>query len=248
MHGKRKIQGANFVFRGQSYTAFDVPDLLRTVELELAADQKRLGDEDRLVFQVHYAMAQQQSDLLTIELLARYRFHAGVQGILQKTTKALTDTNRVLGELAGQRELSEEYFRNVVAFFQEVHLNLKTCLENAARLRMPRLENMKEGQPLNEFLLPEPLISYLSGSTRSLDGKYLDRMAKQTAEIADRSRRLHSKSLGGILALQEKIAQQWANPAAAHGSLSPAGNSKHRKARLTCSNWNLAPQNRDSTV
>ena len=36
-----------------------------------------------------------------------------------------------------------------------------------------------------------------------------DRLAKQTAEILDRSRRLHFKSLGGILALQDTIAARW---------------------------------------
>jgi Zn-dependent protease with chaperone function len=209
LEGRRTLQGQTFTFRGCRYTAFDVEDLLKTVEAELDADRKRLGAEDRLVFQVHYAMAQQQNDVLALELVARYRFHAGAQEILQKTSQAMAEMNEVLEELAGQSELSEEYFRQVIRFFQEMHLTLKTSLDTAGRLRIPRLENMVEGQPLSEFLLPEPLISYLSNSTRSLNGKWLDRMAKQTAEIADRSRRIHSKSLGGIFALQDKIAAQW---------------------------------------
>src|SRR5436305_11130404 len=114
LNGKRRLEGRTFTFRGNQHTSFDVEDLLATVKGELEVDHHRLGAEDRLVFQVHYAMAQQQNDLLPLELLARYRFHAGVQEIYQKTSRAMFALNDALEELAGQRELSEEYFRKLI--------------------------------------------------------------------------------------------------------------------------------------
>src|SRR5207302_4728687 len=90
---------------------------------------------------------------------------------------------------------------STLELLQQIHVTVKTSLDNASRLRIPRLENMEEGQPLSEFLLTEPLSSYLPDSTRVLNGKYLDRLTKQASEIVDRSRRIHYKSLGGILGL-----------------------------------------------
>lgn len=197
-------------FRGKEHSAFDIPDLLRDVEREMDADRKRLDAEDRIIFQVHYAMAQQCSDMLALELLARYRFHAGVQPILEKTSRAFQEMRGVMDDLSGKRELSEEYFRKVIEFFQGMHVTLQACLDDANRLRLPRLENMVEGQFLGQFLLAEALVSYLASSTRTLNGKWLDRLAKQAAEIVDRSRRIYYKSLGGIFALQDKISSQWA--------------------------------------
>ena len=89
LEGKRALSGKTFTFRGKEYTGFDVEELLAGVQLEIEADHKSLVGEDRLVFQVHYAMAKGVNDLLPIELLARYRFHAGVQEILQTTSQSL---------------------------------------------------------------------------------------------------------------------------------------------------------------
>ena len=207
--GRKALQGSSFAFRGQQYTAFEVGELLVKVKKDLDDLHKRLGAEDRIVFQVHYAMAQQVSDIPALELLARYRFHAGVQEILQKTGPAMAEMHEVLHELSMQRELSEEYFRQVLHFFQELHVTFKTCLDSAARLKIPKLENMEEGQALNEFLLTEALVSYLPDNTTTLTGKWVERLNKQVAEIVDRVRRIHFKSLGGIFLLQDRIVAQW---------------------------------------
>src|SRR5207302_10961906 len=72
---------------------------------------------------------------------------------------------------------------STLELLQQIHVTVKTSLDNASRLRIPRLENMEEGQPLSEFLLTEPLSSYLPDSTRVLNGKYLDRLDRKSTRL-----------------------------------------------------------------
>ena len=63
------------------------------------------------------------------------------------------------------------------------------------------------GDMMNQRLLPA-----LSKSANSLDGKWIGQLLEQLGEVIDKAKRIHFKSLGGILALQEKLAEQWPAP------------------------------------
>jgi hypothetical protein len=93
------------------------------------------------------------------------------------------------------------------------------------------MKNMKDGQCLSEFLLEEPLVAGIGPAQNSIDGKWIGAFLKQLALVLDRLGRIHAKSTGGILGLQEKIRRDWndrqggdaSGPAAAQaGAATPA--------------------------
>jgi hypothetical protein len=85
-------------------------------------------------------------------------------------------------------------------------------LKEADALRLPALKNMKASEPLGPFLLGQPLLEPLG---HSIDGAWIGRLLEQLGEVIDKTKRIHFRSLGGILTLQEQIAEQWA---AAHAA------------------------------
>jgi hypothetical protein len=202
-------------FRGKVLGAAAAERLLFQLTEELNEVEVRLGAQDRIVFQVHFAMALLTSEVskapeaFTQELTARYGFHAGVQNLFRRLRDTQHGLAGMFEHLAAQRQLEQKEFQEVIKFFQESHQALRGVLDAAAKLRLPRLTNMVEGQPLHEFLLPEPLISNLSDNTQRLDGAWTDRLRNQVAVILDRMRRMHFKSLGGILAVYDQISDAW---------------------------------------
>ena len=72
---------------------------------------------------------------------------------------------------------------------------------------------MTAGEPLGPFLLSEPLIKNLTAGTQTLDGNWINALMSQMGEVIDKLRRILFKSLGGILALQESLADRWSTAA-----------------------------------
>src|SRR5262249_24568052 len=82
-------------------------------------------------------------------------------------------------------------------------------LRDANKLLVPALKHMTAGAPLGQFLLDEPLIRPLPVPVSTLDGQWIGRFMEQLNAVIVKLRRIHFKSLGGILALQEKIGSAW---------------------------------------
>jgi hypothetical protein len=70
------------------------------------------------------------------------------------------------------------------------------------------LPNLKAGVPLGPLLYDKRLVGQFRRSGTLL-GKKVRKLHEQRTEVIGRARRLHFKSLGGLLALQEEIARQW---------------------------------------
>jgi Zn-dependent protease with chaperone function len=204
-----QLAGKSFEFRGRNYRLREAGRLRKKVERELDRDRKWLGDFDRRVLRVHYHMSCSLDPSLSRELLDRYTFHKKVQTILQELTTYQKRLGFVLGELGSKQQLSAAEFSQVLAFFREAYRALEKHLEAADRLSLPVLKNLAAGTPLGSFLLEEPLAYELRESDRTLDGKWIGEFIQQLSTVCDKARRIHFKSLGGILALQEKITANW---------------------------------------
>jgi Zn-dependent protease with chaperone function len=206
--GELKLKGKTFEFRDQQRTMSDVKPLRQTLELELENDQQRLVAIDRTVFLVHYQMARVLGNGCDEELLNRYRFHLGVQDILRSLLSQQAQVEGLLGFLSSGQQLSEEDFTKVVHHFRETHRALAGALASAGALRLPALRNVQAGTVLSDFLLEEPLVSALSLNVQSLSGEWVRQFLQQSGAVREKARRVHFKSLGGILALQERIVQE----------------------------------------
>jgi Zn-dependent protease with chaperone function len=206
--GALALKGKDFELRDRKYQAGDVPRLLKTVEADLEADRGELAQLDRQVFLAHHALARQLGGGLAEELLARYRFHLGAQDILRKLLEAQQQVDTVLQYLSANQQVEEGAWSEVVGMLDGARSDLEKCLARADKLALPALKNIEAGAPLGPFLLEERLVRGLSSADRSIDGEWIGQLLRQLGGALQRIRRIHFKSLGGILALQESIARQ----------------------------------------
>jgi Zn-dependent protease with chaperone function len=217
--GALELKGKDFPFRDGRFRSADVPRLLQQVEKELNQDQEWLAGVDPRVFLVHYAMALQLSPESAQELEQRYRFHLAVQEIHNHLSIRQQQVQGTLAGLIGRRQLSEEEYNGVLGILQDAELTLADKLAAAQNLRLPALKNMTPGESLGRFLRNRPLVG-----APTLDGKWIQQFMEQLGEVLDKTQRVHFKSLGGILSLQERIAEQWSAARAANAA-APAASS-----------------------
>jgi Zn-dependent protease with chaperone function len=225
-HGAVELTGKDFSFRGARYRATDAGKLLEQVKKELDQDFDWMAWVDRQSFLVHYNMARQVGDEVRKELEERYRFHLAVQDLHSQLSGHNQQVRNLLGELSGRRELTQEEFHDAQDVLAGADHALSQLLKTAGRLRMPRLKNVAPGEPLASLLLSKPPMPPLDRSSNRLDGEWIGRFLEQLGEAIDKSQRIHFKSLGGILALQEKLAEQWAAPVSCPIEPAEAGNGR----------------------
>jgi Zn-dependent protease with chaperone function len=212
-HGAVELRGSDFEFRGWRYRLADAPRLLKEVEEELDRDFKWMHSLDREVFRVHYAMAAQLGDAERTELEEWYRFHLAVEALHSVLAVRSRNVQATLSALSGRREVSQGEFQAALQTLRETQYLLQEQLGVAKGLKLPPLRNMTAGEPLGPFLLSEPLVPNLSAGTQTLDGAWIGRLLTQMGEVIDKTARILFKSLGGLLALQERLAERWATPA-----------------------------------
>jgi Zn-dependent protease with chaperone function len=212
VHGAVELKGKDFQFRGVHYRAADAGRLLDQVKKELDQDFDWMARLDREAFLVHYDMARQIGEEARREMEERYRFHLAVQEIHGRLSAHNQQVQATLSQLAGKRELTQEEFHVALGVLGQAHDALSQLLNEAGHLRLPLLKNLTAGEPLGRFLLSRALIHRLSGASNCLDGEWIGRFLEQLEEVLGKAQRIHFKSLGGILALQEMLAEQWAAP------------------------------------
>jgi Zn-dependent protease with chaperone function len=208
-NGAVELTGKDFQFRGARYKAKEASQWLTEVQKELDEDFVWMGALDRQVLLVHLDMARPLQQNERAELEDRYRFHLGLQQIHRELSAQNQQVQVTLGQLAGAREIPQEQFQAVIQTLQQAHDVLKEKLEAADDMRLPAMKNMQVGEPLGPFLLSQPLVHRPQQGQSSLDGAWIGQFLGQLGEVMDKARRIHFKSVGGILALQEKIVERW---------------------------------------
>jgi hypothetical protein len=207
--GAVQLTGKDFDFRGGRHRAGEAKRLLGTVKDELDQDFGWMEALDGCVFRVHYAMACQVGDSARQELDERYRFHLAVQEIHGMLMAQQRHVQAMLGQLSGKRELTRAEFNATRAALRQAYEALNEGLQAADNLRLPALKNVAPGAALGAMLHSGSVVSPLGGAANSLDGASIGGFLNQLGEVLDKAKRIHFKSLGGILALQEKIAAEW---------------------------------------
>jgi Zn-dependent protease with chaperone function len=202
-------------FRGEFYDSYDAKRLLRKVEREIDDDQKWLADHDRRVFLTYFQMGLHQNQEVAEDLFKRYRFHLKLQVIWRDLKNQAGPIGAVLNFLntARSNQLDTNAFSEILASLREAHHVLRDSLKSAEDMTVPALKNMAAGEPLRPFLLQKRLIEGLSKYDQSFNTKWIYKLLDQMNEVQKKVDRIHFKSLGGILALQERIAEdclkQW---------------------------------------
>lgn len=207
--GEMRPRGGTFKFREQEHHIREAEGLLTAVEHDLEQDSAAFKQLDAEVFQAHYQMARTVGGEIERELWARYQFHLAAQEILKTVSTELARMSGLLEFLSTQEQRSEEDFNEISRLMREARGALANALHLASQLGLPALRNMQAGARFSHFLLTDPLVDELpSGS--SITGEWVGKLMGQLHEVQSKARRIHFKSIGAILALQEKISGQWA--------------------------------------
>lgn len=207
--GQLELKGEDLEFRGRKYDPAEAKKLLKKVDRELEEDRQYFEALDRRAFLVYYQMALPVNERWARELANRYDFHITCQDMLRKLIGEQAHLEATLEFLKGRDQLQEGEFRAALKAFRDAHKAVSKCLHTADDLPVPELKNMKKGKPLGPFLLEKRLVHSLDRDEQSLRGDWIGRFMGQLSEVLEKLRRIHFKSLGGILLTQDRIYQAW---------------------------------------
>jgi Zn-dependent protease with chaperone function len=209
--GSLVLKGRTFNFRKKKYRLVDVPKLIKKVAKDIDDDHEFLKSMDRDVFLVHCRMARQLGEARAQTLVERYRFHLAVQEIIREWNKQQDLVENILVYLSDKEKLSNEVFHAVTDDLSAASDSLREGLRKASELYLPALSNMDEGKRLDLFLVEGKLVKHFDARRRSdsFSSEWIIDFLRQLHTILERLKRVHFKSLGVILGLQEQIAKDW---------------------------------------
>jgi hypothetical protein len=199
-------KGGRFKMRNQKFHVREAKEILRDLEKELEADTTWLRAFDTKVFVTYYELALQLNQELAEELYQRYQFHFIIQGmwsILQGHKAPMGFMFDLLNEIGN--EMDEDTFHLLIDIFREAYEAVELVLEESALVHFPKLANMPAGEAVRPFLLKGRLANKPTHFDAMLSVKWLVDFANQFQDVDKHLDRLHFKSLGNILSLQENI-------------------------------------------
>jgi Zn-dependent protease with chaperone function len=202
-----KAEGTEFEFRGRQLASTEAARCLEVVREELDEDYRRLAGFDCEVFVLHAQLARQEGK--EEELYQHYRFHCEVQRLHRALWQEKSQLDAVLGFLATHKAVHVQELGQVYHALCAVRGGLEAVLTSAAALPVPALKHLTAGKPLHGYLTTEPVISELESVEMALDSTWIGTLRRQLETVFDRLNRIQFKSLGGILALQEHLAEEW---------------------------------------
>jgi Zn-dependent protease with chaperone function len=200
----------DLLFRGKRYRGRrQIDKLTRSLERELDEVFEWLASYDRRVALVHFQMAHACGGRALRELANRYEFQVRQQDLYFGLLKHQGQVLGAWAMLTGQNSarVSPGLFRAARETLVEAHEALKKVIRTAEDMTLPALRNLKEGSNLADYLLDEPVLR--RPARDSISGHWVIRFLRQSERVLDKLRRLHFKSVSGLLDVQERIAKRW---------------------------------------
>jgi Zn-dependent protease with chaperone function len=226
--GELSLKGKTFPFRDQQCSMKDVHKLFNLVDKELDADIEAFHRLDRDVFLAHWSLARHLDDANRLgnaretELLERYRFHMSLQEFLQRMLGERARLQNVLDMLSTNSQLSEADFNEVRGALTEIYQNLTSSLDSARYLRTPALTNVPAGSSLHDLIFDRGDTAMPRMPPNAITGEWLGKLLSRLEGVLGRLKRVHFKSLGSLLAFEEKLAAEGKPAAVGRGGQATA--------------------------
>lgn len=202
----KENKSKSFAINNKLYKAKQAKAVYKALLDEDEKEGKWYETFDRKVLLIHYLMAKAVNEEIKAQLLMRYGFHYQLQECFVRARGIRAKVNEVLQQLAETTELEKDTAREFTRIFSNCSLGMGKILEKANDMSIPILRNMEKVQSLKHFLMENPLANILVGEWDSVK---IETFIGQVETIIDRMRRLHFKSLAGILELQEQIVRAY---------------------------------------
>jgi len=115
----------------------------------------------------------------------------------------------VLSTLSSNSQLPEADFKQVRNTLREINITIENSLHAAKSFATPSLTNVAAGSSLHSLIADrgDTELAWLSGD--SITGEWLGKLMAHLEGVLGRTKRVHFKSLGSLLAFQEKLAGEW---------------------------------------
>lgn len=213
--GQLHLKGPTFEMCNRRYGPPDVPHLIEYFERQLKLDAEDSDRVDREVFLAHWSIGrlldQAPGDSRQDELLARYRFHLAIQGLLQGMITEQQRLGAILGFITRNPQMHPDHFVAVRQSLDEIRKSVFDNLEDAKKFTTPALANVPTGYSLFDIIVDrgDRNLAPLYGDTITSD--WIMKLMARLDGVVSRIRRLHFKSLGNLLTFQEKLAVDWNN-------------------------------------
>ena len=164
---------------------------------------------DRRVYMVYSQMADRLPDKVKVkELRSRYKFHLPIIKLYIALDENFNESDayfRAWGDLKPE-QTSSDFIAELLHSLRGTRKCLKNTLKDAGELDVPMMKNYTGEESLDEFLLDENLIKEMPESPKV---EWVHKMMTQVLQVLKKLKRLHFKSMGGILKLQESIAKEF---------------------------------------
>lgn len=213
--GQLTLKGKTFTFRDEQHTIRDVDALFAQVDKELNSDLEAFHRLDRQLFLAHWSLSRyldggnDAGNSHETELLERYRFHTALQDLLQGMLGEQARLQAILNAIAQNTQLSQKDFEQVRKVLREIHESLTGNLERTQLMTTPSLTNVPANSSLYPLIVDRGDTSLPPLLGDSISGEWLGKLLTRLEGVLNRLRRVHFKSLGSLLAYQEKLAGQW---------------------------------------
>ena len=181
--------------------------LLKELETKIDKADEWFHSLDRRVYLVFVQMAYRVKDDYYYELINRYRFQLAIQNFYKSARKHGSLAFVTINLHGGGGPIAEDDFIELMHILREARSALRKILRDAKELDLPAMKHFEEGDRLADFLLDEEIVKELPETY--IKGKWLDKLLRQLGQVMNRTSRLHGKSLGGILKMQEEIAAKF---------------------------------------
>jgi Zn-dependent protease with chaperone function len=199
-----------FKMRGKRFGIKSARKLIKELDREIAADNAWLAKFDTRVFVTYYEIALGLDVKKAEELAKRYRFHYVLQNLWIRLREHEGPMNFMFDFLASLQgsEIDDKSFHFIIEVFRNAYDAAKYVLQQAELAKFPELVNMPAGEPVRPYLLKGNLPSKPTHFDESLRVKWLISFSDKFREMQKRLDRLHFKSLGAILTLQEQLGSE----------------------------------------
>jgi hypothetical protein len=213
--GQLTLKDKTFSFRKRRRTLKDVDKLLMLVDKEYEDDQQAFQRLDREALLAHGSIARhldggnRAKGTRQSELSERYLFHMALQGLLQRVLDGQSKLQGILDLLAANTQFSDEDFKQLRYELGDIRKTLIACLKEAKSHETPELSNVPPGSLLYQLIVDrgDKDLPALTGD--SISGEWLTKLLKRLEGVLSRIKRVHFKSLGSLLAFQERLAGEW---------------------------------------
>ena len=184
--------------------------IIEDLDKQIEDDSEWFKSFDRRVYLVYMQMARRLPDPeIARELHNRYTFHLPLQDIYRRADKR-RDLLQFHHDQLFDRDpntITPDVVTEAFHEFRQARKGLKEILRDAGELNMPMLKNFTGDEALDEFLLDEKLIKEMPEDYVEL--KWIFKLWNQLSQVLKKSARLYFKSVGNILAIQEKVAKEF---------------------------------------